>query len=326
MQVALHKNARTTPAVRRELQLSSKSKSDRELAQEYGLNRATVHKWRNRDNTNDASHCPHRLKTTLSPAQEIVVVHLRQTLLLSLDDLLAVTREFINANVSRSGLDRCLRRHGVSNLKALMPKAEDSSKPLKKFKNYEPGFVHVDVKYLPQMPDETHRRYLFVAIDRATRWVYLELLDDKTAASASAFLNRLTAHAPFKIEYVLTDNGKEFTDRFCATGERKPTGFHAFDQRCTEHGIQHRLITPRRPQTNGMVERFNGRIADVLATTHFNSAHQLEQTLINYARVYNHQIPQKALGHISPVQSLKNWQRQCPERFNKRVYNLTGLD
>ena len=50
MQVVLHKNARTTPAIRRELQLSSKSKSDRELAQEYGLNRATVRKWRNRDN------------------------------------------------------------------------------------------------------------------------------------------------------------------------------------------------------------------------------------------------------------------------------------
>ncbi len=199
MQVVLHKNARTTPAIRRELQLSSKSKLDRELAQEYGLNRATVHKWRNRDNTNDASHCPHRLNTTLSPAQKIVVVHLRQTLLLSSDDLLAVTRGFINANVSHSGLDRCLRRHGVFNLKALMPKAEDSSKPLKKFKNYEPGFVHVDVKYLPQMPDETHRRYLFVAIDRASRWVYLELLDDKTATSASGFLNRLTAHAPFKI-------------------------------------------------------------------------------------------------------------------------------
>ncbi len=75
-----------------------------------------------------------------------------------------------------------------------------------------------------------------------------------------------------------------------------------------------------------MVERFNGRIADVWAKTQFNSAYQLEQTLINYAYVYNHQIPQKTLGHISPVQSLKNWQRQCPERFNKRVYNFTGLD
>jgi hypothetical protein len=88
-----------------------------------------------------------------------------------LDDLLAVTREFLNPDVSRSGLDRCLRRHGVSNLQALIPQPEDAAQPQKTFKDYEPGFVHVDVKYLPQMPDETAHRYLFVGIDRASRWV-----------------------------------------------------------------------------------------------------------------------------------------------------------
>lgn len=39
----------------------------------------------------------------------------------------------------------------------------------KTFKDYAPGFVHVDIKYLLQMADEAARRYLFVAIDRATR-------------------------------------------------------------------------------------------------------------------------------------------------------------
>ena len=60
-----------------------------------------------------------------------------------------------------------LRRHGVSNLNALRPKTP--TEPHKTFKSYEPGYLHVDVKYLPQMADETTRRYLFVAIDRATR-------------------------------------------------------------------------------------------------------------------------------------------------------------
>ncbi|WP_165742464.1 DDE-type integrase/transposase/recombinase, partial [Candidatus Thiosymbion oneisti] len=143
---------------------------------------------------------------------------LRESLLLPLDDLLAVTREFIHGEVSRSGLDRCLRRHGVSNLKALMPQEDGAKPPVKSFKDYAPGFVHVDVKYLPQMPDEDQRQYLFAAIDRATRWVYVELLKDKSAASASGFLKRLIEQAPFTITKVLTDNGKEFTDRFCATG------------------------------------------------------------------------------------------------------------
>ncbi|RMG92999.1 MAG: hypothetical protein D6703_00470 [Zetaproteobacteria bacterium] len=64
----------------------------------------------------DRSHTPHRLQTTLSPEQEVVVVELRRTLLLPLDDWLVITREFINPEVSRSALDRCLRRHGEPTL------------------------------------------------------------------------------------------------------------------------------------------------------------------------------------------------------------------
>ena len=96
MNLNLHKNARTTPAIRQELRESTKS--ERELAREYHLNRATVRQWRRRDTGQDASHRPHRLHTTLTPAQELVVIELRKTLLLPLDDLLAVTREFINPN------------------------------------------------------------------------------------------------------------------------------------------------------------------------------------------------------------------------------------
>ncbi len=189
-----------------------------------------------------------------------------------------------------------------------------------------PGFIHIDVKYLPQMPDAPKRRYLFVAIDRATRWVYVEIQPDKSARHAGGFLQRLIHKASFKIEKVLTDNGKEFTDRFAANGERTPTGKHPFDQVCQTHGIEHRLIRPRHPQTNGMVDRFNGAIHEVLATTRFQSGEQLQQTLQRYADLYNHSIPQKALGHITPVQALKNWYAKRPELFKKRVYNQAGPD
>ena len=145
-----------------------------------------------------------------------------------------------------------------------MPQEDGAKMPMKPFKAYDPGFVHVDVKYLLQMPDEDHRQYLFAAIDRVTRWVYVELLQDKSAASAGGFLTRLIDKAPFTITKVLTDNGKEFTDRFCAAGQRQPTGAHAFDRVCTANRIEHRLTKPRTPQTNGMSERFNGRSAEVL--------------------------------------------------------------
>jgi transposase InsO family protein len=326
MQLTLHKNARTTPAIRRELRVSNLPVA--ELARRYNLSEPTVRKWRDREDTNDRSHRPHRLHANLSPAQEAIVVALRQTLLLPLDDLLAVTHEFINPQVSRSGLDRCLRRHGVSNLKALTPKEDKdpSAAPARTFKDYAPGFVHVDVKYLPQMPDEPRRQYLFAAIDRATRWVYVEILPEKSAHHAQAFLKRLLTAAPFKITKLLTDNGKEFTDRFCATGERRPTGKHPFDKVCQTHGIEHRLIKPRQPQTNGMIERFNGRISEVLATTRFRSGEHLADTITRYVRVYNHHIPQRALGHVCPFDALKAWYQKDPERFHRRPYDQAGLD
>jgi transposase-like protein len=246
---------------------------------------------------------------------------------ITLDDLLAVTREFINPKASRSGLARCLKRHGLSNLRDLVPQEEGSrDNRTKTFKDYEPGFVHMDVKYLPKMPDEVKHKYLFVAIDRASRWVYLEIRADKTARSATAFLKNLIQKAPFKITKVLTDNGKEFTDRYGATGERKPTGTHPFDQLCASQGVQHRLIRPRRPQTNGMVERFNGRVKQIITQTRFSSAKELRETLTRYCRLYNHYIPQKNLGHITPVQALKNRQQKRPQLFVKSVHNFSGLD
>ena len=163
------------------------------------------------------------------------------------------------------------------------------------------------------MPDESEHRYWFSAMDRASR-------------HAAAFLDRLVKKAPFTLQKGWTDNGKEFTDRFCPTGERGPTGRHRFDQQGHQNPIEPRWIKPRHPQTNGMVERFNGRISEVLATTHFNSAERLEETLVRYVRWVNPQIPQKALGHVSPIQALKEWQEKRPELFKKKVYNLTGPD
>ena len=322
MLIALHKNARTTPAVRAEIAASSETAPV--LAQRYGITEQTVYKWKKREVFGDRSHTAHHLQTVLTPAQETVVVHLRRTLLLPLDDLLAVTREFICPHVSRSGLDRCLRRHGAGNLNALKP--QEPQPVHKAFKTYEPGYVHMDVKYLPQMQDESSRRYLFVAIDRATRWVFVQFKANKTAASAQAFLKALHKACPIRINKLLTDNGKEFTDRLFASKEREPSGNHEFDQLCRELGIEHRLAKPRTPRTNGMVERFNGRIADVLKTHRFNSREDMEQTLQRYVALYNHQLPQSALGSKTPMQAMKQWYLERPDLFHKRPYDRPGCN
>ena len=130
MNIKLHKNARTTPAIRAEIAASDRPASV--LAERYGVTICTIYKWKSRQNFVDKSHTAHRLQTTLTPAQEAIAVELRRTLLLPLDDLLAVVREFLCSDVSRSGLDRCLRRHGVGNLNALKPVVPQE--PDKRFK------------------------------------------------------------------------------------------------------------------------------------------------------------------------------------------------
>jgi hypothetical protein len=76
----------------------------------------------------------------------------------------------------------------MARLEDVIPHAEGETITAKKtFKDYEPGFLHVDIKYLPQMPDETSRSYLFVAIDRATRWVFLHIYGDMTELKRTAW-------------------------------------------------------------------------------------------------------------------------------------------
>ena len=106
------------------------------------------------------------------------------------------------------------------------------------------------------MADESSRRYLFVAIDRATRWVFIRIYNSKTAANARRFLRDLERACPIRIRTILTEramsaigprtmaSGKEFTDRLFGLRKRAATGKHEFDSLCSDLGIEHRLAPP----------------------------------------------------------------------------------
>ncbi len=81
-----------------------------------------------------------------------------------------------------------------------------------------------------------------------------------------------------------------------------------------------------RPQTNGMVGRFNGRIDDVLQSHRFQSGDDLEYTILHYVHLYNSQLSQSVLKGKTPIEALKEWYRQKPEFFRKRPYNHAGGD
>ncbi|MDD2725569.1 MAG: integrase core domain-containing protein, partial [Methylovulum sp.] len=155
--------------------------------------------------------------------------------------------------------------------------------------------------------------------------------EEQTCASSVDFLKRVVRAAPMKIVKLPTDNGTQFTDRFTGKG-KQPSGQHGFDQACAGLGIEHRLSPPRHPQTNGIpsgaqvVERFNGRISELLKQTRFSSAEELEKTLLSYLVICNHHIPQRAINHQTLMQAVQKWQEDKPELFVKKVYDQMGLD
>jgi transposase InsO family protein len=97
--------------------------------------------------------------------------------------------------------------------------------------------------------------------------------DDETERSAIAFLREAAAAFPFRLTHVLTDNGSCFTP--------------AFAKACAELGAEYRHTRPYSPHTNGMVERFNGRVgSEVLGITIW-SHQDLEQLLRGFNAAYN---------------------------------------
>jgi transposase InsO family protein len=308
MELNLHANATTTPRTRAYIQ-RSKRKSAADLAVELGVSETTIYRWRSRSTVTDRSHTPKTLAISLSSMEEALVCELRTKLQLPLDDITEVMRRCVNGKLSRSAIHRCLVRHGLNR------RAKPDKPAIGTFEQAAVGFIHIDLKHLPAL--EKRKSYAFVAIDRATRYVYLEIHLKRDAETAAGFLKRFLAHFPYPVHTILTDNGSEFTDRFAVDMKDKPrdrpSGRHPFDRVCSEHKIDHRLTKPYHPQTNGLAERFNRRIVDAIgrepkrgiAHRLFTSHADRDAFLDRFVHDYN-RTRLKCLGYLAPIQAINN--------------------
>jgi transposase InsO family protein len=287
--LAIHPNARTTPVVRAEIARSGEPTG--ELARRYGVSTETVRKWRKRGAADclDRSARPHKLPWKASEEERAVVCALRRSTGFPLDDLTFVVRHFL-PHLNRDAVYRILKAGGLNRRPA--PAAPERAAA--KFKEYELGFVHMDVKHLPKLrtaDGELRKRYLFVAIDRRSRSVHLAVRDDETEASARGFLEEALAAFPFRVTRVLTDRGS------CFTAE-------GFEKACRELGVEHRKTRPYTPRTNGMVERFNGRVQrEVLGIT-VAGHRDLERLLAGFNQAYNAR-RQRVLNGRSPEEVVR---------------------
>lgn len=255
--------------------------------------------------------------TVLSIEEEAVIVAFRRHTLLPLDDCLYALQPTI-LHLTRSSLHRCLQRHGISRL----PEVE-GDKPKKKFKRYPIGYFHIDIA---EARTGEGKIRLFVAIDRTSKFAYVELREKAGEMIAAQFLCNLIAAAPYRIHTVLTDNGIQFTNRKQDTSAFE----HIFDRVCRENEIDHRLTKVNHPWTNGQVEcmllrlctanpasQRNRTLKEATVKRYHNDTHsQLETHITDFIAAYNYARRLKTLQGLTPFEYIcKIWTSE-PERFN----------
>src|SRR3954463_16158917 len=296
----IHPKAPTTPSVRAEIARSREPTGV--LAQRYSVSTETIRKWRKRGpaDCQDHSSRPHKLPWKATDEERAIVCALRRATGFPLDDLTFVVTHFL-PHLNRDAVYRILKAEGLGRL----PPADRSRRSHSRFKDYDLGFIPVDVKHVPKLRTsngESRKRYLYVAIDRASRFVHLAVKEDETERSAVAFLTEAVQAFPFQVTHVLTDRGSCFT----ADG---------FEAACQSLGVEHRKTRPYTPRTNGMVERFNGRIQrEVLGIT-IASHRDLEILLRGFNQAYNAR-RQRVLQGRSPERVVHERLGALPARTN----------
>ncbi len=283
---SLHPQARTSPAVRQEIARSREPTSV--LAQRFSVSTETIRKWRKRGakDCQDHSSRPHKLPWKAMDEERAIFCALRHATGFPLDGLTFIVTHFL-PDLNRDAVDRILKAERLGRL----PPAEQRKRRSGTFKDYDLGFVHMDIKHLSKLQTadgERRERLLYVAIDRCTRWVHLAVKHDELTTSAVAFLKEAIRVLPFKITHVLTDQGSCFT----ADG---------FEEACRQPKVQHRKTKPNAPQTNGLVERFNGRVQHEVLGITIHRHQDLETLLKGFNQAYNRR-RQRVLKGRSPEQ------------------------
>jgi len=325
----LHGSATTTAAIRRAIHHSQESL--RTLAKRYGINQKTVAKWKRRSSVADLPTGPKEPKSTvLSIEDEAIVVAFRRHTLLPLDDCLYALQPTI-PHLTRSSLHRCLQRHGSSRL----PDVDGDKPDKRKFKAYPLGYFHIDIA---EVHTAQGKLYLLVAVDRTSKFAFVELHEKATRRVAGDFLRALIKAVPYKIHIVLTDNGTHFTtpgnvcsaaaDIKLAIENGEPIWAHAFEYACAQNDIDHRLTKPRHPWTNGQVERMNRTIKEATVKRfHYDTHEQLRSHLTDFVNAYNFARRLKTLKGLTPYEAIcKAWTKE-PERFKLApIHQMPGLN
>ncbi len=302
----LHANARTCPHSRR-LAVSRVEQQEWTLAaaaEAAGVSVRTVSKWRRRYREEgehgllDRCSAPGSVPLRTDELRVAVIAGLRRLRMTAAEiaETLAMPVSTVSGILTRIGLGKLWRLEPLE--------------PANRYERQRPGeLVHVDVKKLARIGRPGHRvngdrrtrsrgigwEYVHVAIDDATRLVYVEVLADEKAPTAVGFLRRAIAHfAAFgiRVERLMTDNGNAYR-----------SAIHALA--CRALGIKHLRTRPYRPQTNGKAERFIRTMLGGWAYgAIYRDSDERRRALAGWLDFYNRRRPHRSLDRQAPLERL----------------------
>jgi len=270
---------RTTPEIR--LAIQESRESIRALAERYGVNPKTVAKWRGRPSVEDRRTGPQNPKSTvLSPEQEAIIVAFRRFSRLPLDDCFYVLAGYI-PGLTRSSLHRCLRRHGISRLET----AEEETRSAGCF----------DIHVIDPAPG-SRGHHLFLAVDRASKFAFADLLPAATLSTAAEFLCALVASAPVAVSTVITEPCAPFTAAVAG-------GPDAFSRACLAAGVEHRPTAP--DWSPDQLDRMDRTIRDATRRRMGGRETESRLQLAEVIAAYNGGCRFKTLGGLTPLAFLR---------------------
>ena len=260
------------------------------LSDQYGIARPVLSRWWQRYQAADLaglqprSRRPHR-----SPRQHDAAVH--EAIDLARDFGWGVGRIAQELGLGHGTVQRTLERTGRNRWPAA------PRRPVQRYEKTRPGeLLHLDYKYLP--PLGARREFEYAAIDDFSREAVARIAGDRSTVAATAFLEHVLATLPYRVEAVMTDNDLLFTMRYAYHATR----LTRFQQALRSAGIEHRLIRPRSPASNGKVERFIKTIDDeCFRVVDPQSSRTRIGALQLFLEYYNHARPHQSLGGDSPV-------------------------
>ena len=278
--------------------LHAQGRSLSDLSREFEIPREVLSRWWQRVRTDGLSGLAPRSRRPrrshpIAPRTVRRILQLRRR-------RLGPARIAALVGVSGKTVHRVLARHGQARL------PRPSRAPARRYEKSRPGeLLHLDIKLLPALRDARYD-YEFAAVDDFSREAVVAITTEQTSAAATAFLEQVVRDLPYRVEAVLTDNAFAFTMRHALHRDR----LTRFEEACRSLGIVHQLLRPRRPQSNGKVERFFRTVDDeCLALQRRWTFGHRNRAVERFVWFYNHERPHLSLNGMTPVQRRDDYLR-----------------